>query len=185
MPKAVGHQDYGIGLLTSVGARIPVTKRPHEVIRVGADGLVFLVQGHEVIISPEDDWVLEHRWYLRGSGGKQVTCTAYIGLGRKKNFYLYRLLLDAPADKEVDHENRNRLDNRRSNLKLSTRKKNQENLGETSRGVSKHRGVHFDKTNKKWRAEVTHNYKSHKSPRFLREAEAAAWARDKREELYG
>ncbi len=62
---------------------------------------------------------------------------------------------------EVDHENGNKLDCRKGNLRLATRKQNMENLsGPYKNTTSGIRGVSWDKKSRKWRAHVTINYKT-------------------------
>lgn len=56
-------------------------------------------------------WRLSHNGYARNSSGVRM----------------HRLLLNAPRSMEVDHINGNRLDNRRSNLRLATRQENNRN----------------------------------------------------------
>ncbi len=53
-------------------------------------------------------------------------------------------------DEEADHENGNGEDNRWSNIKRSTRKKNAKNLRRSSNNTSGVTGVAWDKRNKKW-----------------------------------
>ena len=66
---------------------------------------------------------------------------------------LHRVLLDAPARFEVDHINGDRLDNRRSNLRLVTHEQNQHNRHKI-RGSSQYRGVSLNKRLGRWGAYV-------------------------------
>lgn len=68
---------------------------------------------------------------------------------KRKTIYLHRFIMDAPKDKEVDHVNFDGLDNRKSNLRVVTRKQNQQNKRGLCRSDNKssgHRNVYFDKT---------------------------------------
>jgi hypothetical protein len=49
--------------------------------------------------------------------------------GLWKTVYLHRFLLEPPAGLQVDHINRNSLDNRRANLRVVTASKNRQNQG--------------------------------------------------------
>lgn len=131
--------------------------------------------------------VRPYRWNVGGVNYNRVYTSARSASRRSGNstVLLHRWLLDPPAEMEVDHINRDPLDNRRANLRIVTRKQNEENRPSTKvGGSSKYRGVWFDKKNKKYRAAVTHNYKAHKSPRFATEEEANQWAIEKRAELF-
>jgi hypothetical protein len=68
-----------------------------------------------------------------------------------------------PIDKEIDHINGNRQDNRLVNLRLVTRKQNQENwnrapITNVTSGV---KGVSFYKSSNKWRAQIKHHNHNH------------------------
>ena len=64
---------------------------------------------------------------------------------KNKKVYLHRIILNYPSD-EVDHINRNKLDNRKENLRSVTRSVNC--LNKNAKGVSWH------KPYKKWRARI-------------------------------
>ena len=61
----------------------------------------------------------------------------------KRSILLHRLVMDAKKGEVVDHCNRNRLDNRRSNLRITTPKQN-------ARNRSNVKGYTFDKSRNKW-----------------------------------
>jgi hypothetical protein len=58
----------------------------------------------------------------------------------------------------VDHENRNRLDCRRGNLREATRKEQQENRGKWSGGTSRYKGVSWHSVARKWMAVASSTY---------------------------
>lgn len=61
----------------------------------------------------------------------------------------------------IDHKDRNRSNNRWSNLRIATRKQNQENLPLDPRNKSGHRGIHWVKEDKVWAASIGHNGKKY------------------------
>jgi len=73
---------------------------------------------------------------------------------------------------QTDHVNRNKIDNRRKNLRAVTHKQNGQNVP-SQKGASKFRGVTWDKFNKKWVAQAMLNRKSYKIGRFKTEIDAA------------
>ncbi len=77
---------------------------------------------------------------------------------------------------DVDHINHDKLDNRRSNLRLCSRAENHQNRQTRAGGSSKHRGVSWDPSRGKWKAQGVLIYRNHFIGRFDAELEAAAAA---------
>lgn len=69
--------------------------------------------------------------------------------------FMHRLILGLkPKDgKQVDHRNRDKLDNQRANLRLATTALNAQNRGHRG-GTSSHRGVTWHRGAGKWQASV-------------------------------
>ena len=87
-----------------------------------------------------------------------------------------------PKD-QLDHINRNRSDNRISNLREVSHKQNHQNRSKPSNNTSGHPGVSWDKRDSKWRAQITHNQKKIHLGSFTTLEEAIA-ARKAAEKLY-
>jgi hypothetical protein len=69
---------------------------------------------------------------------------------------LHRLLLNAPKGMDVDHIDRNGLNNHRNNLRLATRYQNIANSAKRrSPSTSRYRGVFWNKLCGKWSAQIT------------------------------
>ncbi len=64
-----------------------------------------------------------------------------------------------PYPLEVDHINRNPLDNRPENLRVATRSENASNKGIQANNTSGRRGVTFCRKTGKWQAQIGHNGK--------------------------
>jgi hypothetical protein len=73
---------------------------------------------------------------------------------------MHRLIMNAPTDRQVDHVNGDRLDNRRANLRLATQRENSANTRKRSSNKSGVKGVVWDKARKKWAAYIKVNYRS-------------------------
>lgn len=75
----------------------------------------------------------------------------------------------------VDHINKDKLDNRRSNLRICTQKQNGGNASKakTRKFTSKYKGVYFDKERNKWIAKIKRNHRNIWIGRFDTEKEAA------------
>ena len=78
--------------------------------------------------------------------------TGYATYGKSKTFH--NALLSPPSGFVVDHINRNKLDNRRCNLRVVPQSTNVQNAGGTPRGASGVRGV-FRRPNGRFVAQIT------------------------------
>ena len=90
-------------------------------------------------------------WYLNSYG--YAIRTIKIN-GKKRNIYFHHLVLPAKKGLDVDHINRDKLDNRVSNLRYVTRSQNILNMCEKSNNTSGQRGVSFDNRRNRWRAYI-------------------------------
>ena len=86
---------------------------------------------------------------------------------------------------EIDHKNRNRLDNRQDNLRYSTRNQNQWNKDKYKNNTSGFKGVSFKKPNNKWVAQIKLNGRLHIAGYFDTAREAAIAYNNKARELHG
>lgn len=67
---------------------------------------------------------------------------------------MHRLLLGVSKGEQVDHLNRDRLDNRRSNLRVASQLENVLNTGLPSNNTSGVKGVYRHPKNPKWIAQI-------------------------------
>ena len=68
---------------------------------------------------------------------------------------MHNMIMQPPKDLRVDHINHNKLDNRRSNLRLCTKQQNQWNRRKVVKNTtSKYKGVCWAKKNNKWQASL-------------------------------
>lgn len=100
--------------------------------------------------------------------------------GSRRCVLLHRAIMALePGDRrEVDHENRSRLDCRRENLRVVPPGANNQNQG--SRGSSRFRGVSWEAGRGRWRARAGREHVG----RFADEIEAARAAEARRRELF-
>ncbi len=84
------------------------------------------------------------RKYFGKKNGKQIF----------KDIYMHRLLSKTPDGFLTDHVDRNGLNNRKKNLRHVTSSQNGMNTGLRKDNTSGYKGVWFDKSRKKWVAEI-------------------------------
>lgn len=93
-----------------------------------------------ILYDPEDEAIfLSRNWYISDTG---YAVWRGIDGGVKKTVRLHRLIAGAEPGEIVDHKNRNRLDNRRINLRICSPSDNSRN--KLSKGYS------WDKSKSKW-----------------------------------
>lgn len=108
--------------------------------------MIINISGSEVLIDDEDEeLVSRYKWHI-GSTGYAV----WRGVegSKKKTVRMHRLIANCPDEMVVDHINHNKLDNRRSNLRICTQSDNMRN--KTNQG----KGYWYQKQNSNWVVEV-------------------------------
>jgi hypothetical protein len=135
------------------------------------------IRAYAIVDAADAAWVNQWRWCL--SDGY-----VHRNAGGGKHVKLHRELLGLTRGDgvEVDHENRNKLDNRRGNLRRATHAGNMQNHPGYG-GSSKYRGVTWNKKLNKWVASIRAYGKQTHIGVFVSEDEAGAAARRARETL--
>ena len=67
-----------------------------------------------------------------------------------ENITLHRYIMKPTKEMEIDHINRNPLDNRRVNLRICTRQENNQNKGVYYKNTGKLKGAYFSKKENRW-----------------------------------
>lgn len=112
-----------------------IVKAIKDALEVGVP--VLSSSGSYFIVSFEDyERVSARSWSVSSDGYIRTT-------ENHKNLPLARWLLDAPEDKEVDHINGVKADNRRENLRLCTPSENKSNRGLQKNNKLGVKGIHF------------------------------------------
>lgn len=116
---------------------------------------------YETIVSVEDAEIAQSNWaVIKARHTQYVIQKDETG----KTTYLHRVILARKLERDellpheqVDHINRNGLDNRRENLRLVTPSENQHNKGKYKNNTSGYKGVF--KSGKRWGARIKINRK--------------------------
>lgn len=108
-----------------------------------------------VLVSPQDVPVLwSRRWQLRFQRGKAYVRYNLKVAGVQTVLYLHRGIAGAANGQQVDHRNRNGLDNQRSNLRPADQAQNNANAVKRSGCTSFFKGVAWEKRSEKWVAYI-------------------------------
>lgn len=137
---------------------------------------ILLSQGKVALVDDKDyPEIVKYNWFYMGNG--YAVRNNPRRNGKRSQTYMHHAILGKPSpSKEVDHKNRNRLDNRRSNLRFCTAKQNQANqvgFPDKPNRSSQYKGVHWFRLQNCWRTMVYYDGKSHHIGCYKSEEEAA------------
>jgi len=137
---------------------------------------ILLTQGKVALVDDDDyERLAQYPWCYKGSG--YAVRRGPVTDGKQSLLYMHKEILNIGPEKEVDHINHDRLDNRRANLRVCDHAENGKNLPLRQRKSSRFMGVYWDSTRHRWHAGIKLNYRRHFLGRFDSE-EAAARAYD-------
>ena len=106
-----------------------------------------LTQGRFALVDAADFEMLSRFIWCVSSGYPATN----VGAGSSKRLVrMHRMLLLPDVGHEVDHINRDPLDNRRANLRLCSHHENSWNMSSRGRGSSRYKGVSWSKVRSRW-----------------------------------
>jgi len=146
---------------------------------------VSLTKGRVAVVD-EDDYVnlTKYKWYYDSNGYAYRRKT--YGHYNSKLVSMHREVLDdVPNGLVVDHINRDKLDNRKSNLRAVTQSENAANSGPRTGGSSTYKGVHWSRQSKRWVSKIEKRGEYHTLGFFKIEEHAALAYNLKAVELFG
>lgn len=151
-----------------------------------------LTKGREVLVDDDDfTYLNQWKWWYGADGYacREQHFGMRDGKSLRKTILMHRLIIDAPSGLQVDHINRNKLDNRRSNLRLATQSQNRANIDPVKRRQSElPMGVTYNlslRSKQPYMARVTKSGKSYFLGNFYTVEEAATAYKLKKRELFG
>ncbi len=122
---------------------------------------IVLTQGKFAIVDPDDAPKLaQYKWYAalhKSNKSFYAVRGLYRNGKRVATILMHREVLGPPSDKEVDHQNRHTLDNRKRYLRVASRSNNCHNRIKYSNNQSGFKGVCA--VGDKWRASIRKNGK--------------------------
>ena len=155
--------------------------KPIRPIRIdGKIAYVPLSGGYEAIIDASDaEFVGKWNWSAWvGTHSVYATRTDKNADGKAVTVRLHRALLGEPCGMQVDHIDRNGLNNTRRNLRVATRSQNMSNQRTRSDSNSGVKGVAWHKSAQKWIVRIRVNGKRHHIGLFETiESASAAYAK--------
>lgn len=110
-----------------------------------------LTQNKVTLVDEEDFTLLSHhKWYAAKRGyGYYAQRTV-----KRKTVQMHRVVLNAAKGEQVDHINRNTLDNRRCNLRIASHSQNEWNRGKQKNNRSGYKGVIYSERDKIFTARI-------------------------------
>jgi hypothetical protein len=142
--------------------------------------MILDITNGKVKIDKEDlELVSTLKWHVNSSG---YAVWRGVKDGKKQTIRMHRMITNCPKNKIVDHINHDRLDNRRSNLRICTQSDNMRNMKDQGKGYwyqkqnnnwvveiyGKHRGCFDTESEAKQFAELVRMGKADKKPKAVR-----------------
>lgn len=160
----------------------------HDTVRLPLLSRHGAIVGYAVVDAPDGERLSRYRWRVfKAAGGKLYAGRSTGAAQTRVNLFLHREIMGLPPKQtrggiEVDHVNRDGLDNRRENLRIVTHAQNLQNKPAYRNCQSGERGVYWHKLKSRWAAQGTLDGKQQLIGLFAAKADAVDAARNWRRE---
>jgi hypothetical protein len=116
-----------------------------------------ITKGKMVLVDDEDyDYLNQWKWFFNGDyAARNININN--GKRKRKTYFMHHAILQPPIGMDIDHINRNKLDNRRNNLRICTRSQNRINSKIRTDNKSGKSGVNWRTREHKWQARICKN----------------------------
>ena len=129
---------------------------------------ITVAKDYKAIVDDEDfDYLNTYKWALNKGYAVAKLCN------RSNFLQMHKFIMYYPKSMTIDHINQNKLDNRKSNLRVCTQLQNNYNKPRQRNNKSGYKGVWWNKKTQKWQAAITENRKRHQLGRFEYKNQAA------------
>lgn len=146
---------------------------------------LLLSNGYYAVVDDEDyDWLKQWTWHA-ATNKYAARCRRKKEPARNYQTLMHRLITKCPKNRQVDHINGNRLDNRRKNLRIIKIEENGFNRGINKNNTSGYRGVYWNTICKKWGAQIMLNRKNHYLGLFTNPIDASQAYESTARKLFG
>ena len=143
-----------------------------------------LTQGQFAVVDDENyEWLNQWKWSATKNGNTFYAARIQTKPKRKR-VYMHREIMKASKGEQIDHIDKNGLNNHIINLRFCTNAQNHQN-SRLRGGSSYYRGVSKCGNCNKWRADIKHKGKSIWLGNYNTEIEAAKAYNKKASELFG
>lgn len=122
------------------------------------------------------DYLNQFKWHINSDGYPQHS---FWNKETKKDVdkKMHQVVMNTPKGMDTDHISSDKLDNRRSNLRICTHSQNGMNRGRQSNNTSGYKNIYWSPPHKQWRIIIVVNKKRHNLGLY-RNIEDAVKARD-------
>ncbi len=144
----------------------------------------FIYLGHQIYTKIDEwnfDWLNQYNWYL---GTKRCACTRIEG----EYTYMHRLIAESMGlnmQYEIDHEDRDPLNNKEENLRIANDSQQAMNRGLQRNNTSGYPGISWSKFHNKWKVRVKINRKVIYQKYFKNKIDAILDRERKAKEIFG
>lgn len=143
--------------------------------------------GKYALVDDEDfEFLMQWKWEETPNGyaRRNESKTTLSRRVKQTKFYMHRVVNSTPKGMDTDHINRNKLDNRKCNLRMVTRSENMRNTGLQRNNTSGYKGISWDKKRLLWESHIKNNDKKLFLGRYKKLADAIIVRKQAEERLW-
>jgi len=134
-----------------------------------------LTQGYKAVVDEDDyEFLNQFKWHALIQGENIYACRYQTRNKKQRYVRMHRAILGVyNSSIDVDHINRNTLDNRKSNIRMALHYENLRNRSKQKNNTSGYKGVSWHKQLRRWSVRIKHNGKYHSIGTYYDKRDAA------------